>query len=237
MEASDNEYLMMKIALIMGIFGACRCDELVKMTVDDISEKGTYLSVDIPMTKTDKPRRFIIVKEGCSVDPIDLFQKYKVLRPANVSHNRLFLRYVNGKCTVQPVGINKLSSIPSVIASFLNLEHPETYTGHSLRRSSTTLLAEGGAHIIDLKRHGGWKSSRTAEMYVEDSDASKLKIAKTIVGSTASSTARSNIAEETMLLTKTSHHEVLEAHGIGGVHFHGSISNVNIYFQDNSNKK
>ncbi|KAJ3634638.1 hypothetical protein MTP99_007584 [Tenebrio molitor] len=58
-EADSNEYLMMKIVLIMGIFGACRCDELVKMSVDDVTEVGTYLSIDIPMTKTDKPRRWI----------------------------------------------------------------------------------------------------------------------------------------------------------------------------------
>ncbi|KAJ3631873.1 hypothetical protein MTP99_012978 [Tenebrio molitor] len=86
-EADNNEYLMMKIVLIMGIFGACRCDELVKMSVDDVTEVGTYLSIDIPMTKTDKPRRFVIVKEGCSADPIALYQKYISLRPANIKHN------------------------------------------------------------------------------------------------------------------------------------------------------
>jgi integrase len=182
-EADNNEYLMMKIVLIMGIFGACRCDELVKMSVDDV----TYLSIDIPMTKTDKPRWFVIVKEGCSADPIALYQKYISLRPANIKHNRLFLRYANGKCTVQPVGINKIASIPSVIASYQKIEHPETYTGHSLRRSSTTLLAEGGADVINLKRHGGWRSSKTAEEYVADSNNSKIKIAKTIIGINRSS--------------------------------------------------
>jgi integrase len=181
-EADNNKYLMMKIVLIMGIFGACRCDELVKMSVDDVTEVGTYLSIDIPMTKTDKPRRFVIVKEGCSADPIALYQKYISLRPANIKHNRLFLRYANGKCIVQSVGINKIASIPNVIASYLKLEHPETYTGHSLRRSSTTLLAEGGADIINLKRHGGWRSSKTAEEYVADSNNSKIKIAKAIIG-------------------------------------------------------
>jgi hypothetical protein len=107
------------------------------------------------MTKTDKPRRIVIVKEGCSADPIALYQRYISLRPANIKHNRLFLRYANGKCTVQPVGINKIASIPSVIVSYLKLEHPETYTGHSLRRSSTTLLAEGGADVIKSHSRDG----------------------------------------------------------------------------------
>jgi hypothetical protein len=73
-EADNTEYLMMKIVLKMGIFGACQCDELVKMSVDDVTEVGTYLSIDILMTKTDKPRRLVIVKDGCSADPIALFQ-------------------------------------------------------------------------------------------------------------------------------------------------------------------
>ncbi|KAJ8977934.1 hypothetical protein NQ317_002908 [Molorchus minor] len=35
-----------------------------------------------------------------------------------------------------------------------NLPHPETYTGHYFRHSSTTLLAHAGADISTIKRHG-----------------------------------------------------------------------------------
>lgn len=41
----------MKVALIMGVCGACRRDELVKMAVDDIEEKGRILIIRVPKQK------------------------------------------------------------------------------------------------------------------------------------------------------------------------------------------
>ena len=62
------------------------------------------------------------------------------------------------------------------ITQFLGLEDPELYTKHSFRRTSATMLADAGAHILTLKRHGGWKSSYAAEGYVQDSITNKRKI-------------------------------------------------------------
>jgi hypothetical protein len=39
----------------MGIFGACRCQELTNMKINDDEDKGSYLCVAIPDTKTNKP--------------------------------------------------------------------------------------------------------------------------------------------------------------------------------------
>lgn len=71
--------------------------------------------------------------------------------------------------------------MPKHIAIFLNLEEPHLYTGHSFRRTSATvLMADAGADIVTLKRHGGWKSSTVAEGYIEDSIKNKVKIGETI---------------------------------------------------------
>jgi hypothetical protein len=51
------------------------------------------------------------------------------LRPKKLSIERFFLRYAKQKCTSQPVGINTLSKVPSIVASFLNLANAEAYTG------------------------------------------------------------------------------------------------------------
>ena len=69
------------------------------------------------------------------------------------------------------------------IASYLQLADPESYTGHSFRRSSATLLADSGADLVTLKRHGGWKSSTIAEGYVEDSFNQKKKVCQQITSS------------------------------------------------------
>nr|XP_015837108.1 PREDICTED: uncharacterized protein LOC107398237 [Tribolium castaneum] len=92
---------------------------------------------------TYNKRIFTIVNGGNSVRAIDVFRQYRSLRPKKISHKRLFLNYKNKKCTVQPVGYNTFSNIPQKIAEFLKLPNDIEYTGHSFRRSSATLLANG----------------------------------------------------------------------------------------------
>ncbi|KAJ8967781.1 hypothetical protein NQ317_000560 [Molorchus minor] len=47
--ADDKEFLMIKVGLILGIAGACRTDELVNLTVDDIEDPvGKYTMGKIP---------------------------------------------------------------------------------------------------------------------------------------------------------------------------------------------
>src|SRR6266576_3636155 len=55
------------------------------------------------------------------------------------------------------------------IAKFLNLEDVTSYTGHSFRRSSATILANAGGDLLTLKCHSGWKSSTVAKGYIDDS--------------------------------------------------------------------
>ncbi|KAJ8910322.1 hypothetical protein NQ315_012328 [Exocentrus adspersus] len=171
-------------SVVMGITGACRCDELTHLKIHNVEDKGNYLYVSLPDTKTKKSRSFTIIKEGLPVDPVDLCKKYIALRPKKVDHDRFFVFYKNDKCTSQCVGINTMSKIPSKIAAYLNLKNPEFYTGHCLRRASDTLLANEGANMTTLKRHGGWKSSTMAEGYLEDSIQNKMEIAEKIQGTT-----------------------------------------------------
>ncbi|KAJ8968473.1 hypothetical protein NQ317_009228 [Molorchus minor] len=56
-----------------------------------------------------------------------------------------------------PVGKNTMGKIPSVVASYLKLPDVACYTGHCLRRSSATLLADAGVDITTIKRHAGWE--------------------------------------------------------------------------------
>lgn len=84
-------------------------------------------------------------------------------RPEKTTSDRFFLNWQNGKYTNQPIGVNKFGSMPKKIAEYLGLDDAHLYTGHSFRRSSATLLADAGANITTIKRHGGWKSTTTAE--------------------------------------------------------------------------
>lgn len=160
----------LQIALIFGISGALRGDELVKIKLQDISTHGKMLKVDIPETKTSTPRSFTIDDQF-----YDLIQQYQLLRPTNTTSDRFFVNFQNGKCTTQVIGKHKFSSMPKQIATFLGLPNSHLYTGHSFRRTSATLLADAGANITCLKRHGGWKSDKVAEGYINDSLQNKKK--------------------------------------------------------------
>ncbi|KAJ8923872.1 hypothetical protein NQ315_006648, partial [Exocentrus adspersus] len=180
--AYDKEYLMIKVALIMGISGACRCCELTNLKSTDVKDAGSYLLVSIPNTKTGISRKFTIIEEGFCVNAIEICRKFISLRPIRLTQDMFFLRYMNQKCTSQLVGINTLAKVPSIVASFLNLPNAELYTGHCMRRTSTTLLANKGADLTTIKRHGGWKSSAVAESYIDDSISNKLDIARKVQG-------------------------------------------------------
>lgn len=185
LEAHDSEFLMKKVVLIFGIAGACRRDELVKMTTEDIQVNVSVIIVTITDSKSNKGRMFTITNDNNSrpnVDYLAICKKYLNLRPKNPTSNRLFLKYDKGVCTNMVVGMNTIAKIPKDVANYLGLPEPEEYTGHCFRRTSATLLVSGGGDITQLKRHGGWKSSAVAEGYIDDNLQNKNATAHKILG-------------------------------------------------------
>lgn len=169
--------------LIIGIGGACRGDELVNLQIENVKKQGEVLHIFIPNTKTKISREFFITSGGIEgVNMVDIIEKYRALRPAHADHGRFFVGYRHGKCIKLPVGINTFSVIPKKIASFLNLPQVKEYTGHCLRRSSTSILANTGADILTIKRHGGWRSNSVCEGYIETSLENKKRTASKILG-------------------------------------------------------
>ncbi|XP_031338472.1 uncharacterized protein LOC116177141 [Photinus pyralis] len=53
-QAPNHEYLLVKVALIFGIYGGCRRQELCDMLISDVEDRGEVIVVTIPQTKTDK---------------------------------------------------------------------------------------------------------------------------------------------------------------------------------------
>ena len=101
-------------------------------------------------------------KEKSLLKLIELYRKYASLR-----HRRFFIFCKNGKGSTQLVGNNTLGKIPSIIANYLKFPDAKLYTGHCMRRTSATLLADSGANLTTVKCLGGWKSGNVAERYTE----------------------------------------------------------------------
>lgn len=167
----SQSYFLLQVALIFGVNGACRGNELVNIKVNDIKKHADLLLINLPDTKTNRERSFIVREDYARI-----VEKYQALRPSNINTNRFFIGYSNGKCTRQVIGKNKISAMPKEIAKYLKLQNPELYTGHCLRRTSASLLADSGADMAQIKRHGGWKSDAVAEGYIENSIQNKNKI-------------------------------------------------------------
>lgn len=163
--------------MLIGVTGACRCDEMVKMKTVDIEDKENVIIIKIPDSKTRQIRSFTIIGQNY----IKLYKKYASLRPENFTENRFFIKYQNGKCYRSVMGIHSISAVAQKVASYLNLNDASAYTGHSLRRTSATFLIDGGGNLECLKRHGGWKSSTVAEGYIEDSIRNKNDNAQKIL--------------------------------------------------------
>lgn len=66
--------------MLFGVTGACRCDELVQMKVEDIKDLGNLILVNIPNTKNHKHRLFTIIGEVY----LNLFRTYANLRPKDM---------------------------------------------------------------------------------------------------------------------------------------------------------
>ncbi|XP_069701502.1 trichohyalin-like isoform X3 [Periplaneta americana] len=187
-KAPDKEFLMLKVALIMGVFGALNREELCQMSLNNIQDLGTTLVVKIPNTKTNIPRTFTIVGEY-----LNFYRKYVALRPTNISHERLFIKYTSDKCFNQPVGINTFGKMPSKVAEFLELPDPSLYSGHCFRRTSASLLADSGDDLSIMKRLGGWKCSMVAEDHIEDSLENNGIIAYEILPTYSDDVSNSNL--------------------------------------------
>ena len=103
-EAPDKKWLLAKIVTIFSIFGCCRCDELLSLTLNDVEDFGKCIVVTLGETKNFTSRRFTIKEDGCSFKPCDIYRKYAALRPQKNKDLRLFLTYRNGKCVALNAG-------------------------------------------------------------------------------------------------------------------------------------
>lgn len=174
--------------MIIGLSGACRREELKDLRLENVKDEDQVFRFVIPNTKTKIAREFFVTSGNIEgVNMVQLVRKYASMRPNHTDHCRFFVSYRNNRCTKQPVGIHTFGNIPKIIATFLKLAKPEEYTGHSFRRSSASLLADSGADLLTIKRHGGWRSNSVAEGYIENSTENKKKISAAILGEKSSS--------------------------------------------------
>jgi hypothetical protein len=156
-----------------------------------------------------QPSYFLIPSDSRfgTVSPAILVSQYINAFPASSRSGRFWFR-LSGKtpvvATKKVIGINSIGSVTVEIAKFLGLDHPETYTSHTHRRTPATLLANSGASTLTLQRMGGWSSPTVAQEYVDQSMVAKLDVAHRIAPSSSISSPSASAAAYPSLSSSSS---------------------------------
>ena len=80
----------------------------------------------------------------------------------------------------QPIGKNKASRFGINAAMVLGLKDAEKYTGHTWKRTATTMLADAGLSLAQIKSHTGHKSDKVVQGYMDNSKVQKLTTANAL---------------------------------------------------------
>lgn len=139
-EAPDEIYLVTKVALIIGVIGACRKSELRSLTTKDVQDLGAEMLITILDSVTKNCRQFKITDRFYKI-----CKQYVDLRPTSMQSTAFFVNYQKGKCIAQNISINKIGRMGIQIAKFLKLPNMEMYTGRCFKKTSEQLDKQGGA--------------------------------------------------------------------------------------------
>jgi integrase len=176
--------LIIKLALLTGFYGGMRCCEIVALTWEDVVFAQEGILLTIRYSKTDRAgigaTKLLPALEEKALSSLFYFSLYKEQVADRMG--RLFRNFANDKFTKSPIGKNAITTFPRKITEFLDLPNPESYTGHSFRVSSATVLVDEGASSITLKRHGRWTSDTVAEGYLRDSKQHRKETALLLSG-------------------------------------------------------
>jgi len=193
---NDGKNLVRKAIAVVGYFGGLRCSEMLNLDFNDVTIDSENITIFIRFSKTDpngqKKFYFTIpktVSDGC---PYKIVQDYITAVCKRTGRFFQNFNFKSKQFVGQPMGRNTLSAVPKYIAAFLGLENAEKYTGHCLRRSSATALADSGATTVAMKRQFRWKSETVAQSYVGQSKIFKTDVANSLGLSVGVSKCTSN---------------------------------------------
>jgi integrase len=190
-------HLVIKLVIIFCYYGALRMSECCAILRSDVKLTPKGLMVKIIRKKTDKAalgQTFVVPSVTTAPNnPLSLFKEYMSLTE-NTTHPRLFLTYSTKtkRFINSPIGKNMMATYPKLVAEFLMLDKPESYTGHSLRATSATVLADGGSSMENIKRHGQWRSATVVEGYIRESKKHKVDIAESLTSTTTTTASSSS---------------------------------------------
>lgn len=179
-EADDELTIRNKLVLLFGVFSLGRMAELSKMRWDDIKEDGARSAYVFVLHRVKTPRQaqdqtFFLPYNVYEVDVRSLVEKYRAL----TGGHSLMWRRVG---STEGLSRTSLAETTKVVAHALSLADANEYTGHGLRATGATAMADHGATELELMQAGNWKSSAVAREYIRQSSIAQRRRADLIIG-------------------------------------------------------
>lgn len=183
--AESHKILLYQAFIIFAYYGGLRCAENYGIEKKGISEDKLgiwvcYTAAKQRGKKKRKPATFLIPKGNMT----QIVNKYLQSVPQGCDFLWHAVQYTASKTTsgfkASRVGINTLRNITVKVATILGLNNPLEYTGHAMRRSSATQMANSGASLADLMQFFNWTSTTVAQEYLERSKRMLSKLASTL---------------------------------------------------------
>ena len=209
---NSGAFLLDKVILVFGIFGGCRSiSELLPITFNDINiidEAGIWVNFTSPKRRGQpgKIYQFLIPSEFSHfwvqyTTALGSKAKGNIFKSCPSKEREDIPRH-HWSFIDANLGKNSITKHIQAIARWLQKDDPFSFTSHSLRRTSATLMADAGATSTQLQTHFGWKNQATANTYVEESKSSKIQAAEMISSTISSSSVELPPKRQTSVLKR-----------------------------------
>ena len=157
--------------LTMGMMGAFRRSELVRIRVEDITPHPRGLTVLIPFSKGDLggAGQSVAILEGRRIEPVRHYHAW--IEAAGISEGRVFRRLTpHGRVTDTALSEQSVALVMKKRSAAVGYD-PALFAGHSLRAGFLTEAGRTGATLFKMKEHSRHKSIEMLSAYVRDEEA------------------------------------------------------------------
>ncbi len=157
--------------LTMGMMGAFRRSELVRIRVEDIAPHPRGLSVSIPFSKGDQSGegQSVAILEGRRIEPVRHYRAW--IEAAGISEGAVFRRLTpHGRVTETALSEQSVALVVKKRVAAVGYD-PALFAGHSLRAGFLTEAGRTGATLFKMKEHSRHKSIEMLSSYVRDEEA------------------------------------------------------------------
>lgn len=169
---SEMRHLRNHALLLLGFWRGFRWDELTRIEVQNIRVvPGQELACFLPRSKGDRNADGATFKAPALITlcPVTAYQAW--IEAAGIMDGPVF-RKVDRWGSVSAHGLHVDSLVPLLrtVLKAANIEAPELYSAHSLRRGFANWATSNGWDIKTLMQYVGWTDVASAMRYIDPAD-------------------------------------------------------------------